>query len=306
MKATSALVETLGRQHGIVSRSQLLQLGFSSRAIERRKAAGELVAVHPGVYRAAVAPMTETQRLWAALAAAGDEAVISHRAAAQLWCLRGVSSEVPEISVIHERPRLVGCHVHRMQSLSPPDVVRRDDGLPITSVARTILDLGAVVHPNQVGRAAIDALNRRLVGWHQLAEVLVREGGRGRAGTAPLRRFMAREEPGVAALESELEVRFWELVRAHRLREPVRQFVVRCGDRTYRIDFAYPDLLLAVEVDGVAWHGTAADRRRDRQRVRALEALGWTVLRFSWEDLVRRPELVVARINEALTANRAA
>ena len=306
MQRDSALIETLGRQHGVVSRTQMLQLGFSSRAIERRKAAGELVGVHPGVYRAAVAPMTEMQQLWAALAAAGDEAVVSHRAAAELWSLRGVSTRVPEISVIHERPRLVGCHVHRMQSLSPPDVVLRDDGIPITSVARTILDLGAVVHPNQVGRAAIDALHRRLVSWEQLAQVLVREGGRGRAGTAPLRRFMAREDAGIAALESELEVRFWELVRAYGLREPVRQFVVRGGGRNFRIDFAYPDVLLAMEVDGVAWHGTAADRRRDRERDRALEALGWTVLRFKWEDVIRRPDLVVARINEALASRRAA
>lgn len=306
MNGQPALVETLGRQHGIVSRTQMLQLGISSRAIERWKAAGELVGVHPGVYRAAVAPMTEMQQLWAALAAAGDEAVVSHRAAAELWSLRGVSAQVPEISVIHERPRLPSCHVHRMQRLIPPDVVVRDDGLPITSVARTILDLGAVVHPNQVGRAAVDALHRRLVSWQQLAEVLVREGGRGRAGTAPLRRFMAREDPGVAALESELEVRFWELVRAYGLRVPDRQFVVRGGGRTFRIDFAYPDVLLAMEVDGVAWHGTAADRRRDRERDRALEALGWTVLRFKWEDVVRRPDLVVVRINEALAAKRAA
>ena len=306
MKGPSALVETLGRQHGVVSRTQLLQLGMSSRSIERRKAAGEFVGVHSGVYRVAVAPMSEMQRLWAALAAAGDEAVVSHRAAAALWSLRGVSAQVPEISVIHERPRLAGCHVHRMQRLAPPDLVLREDGLPITSVARTLLDLGAVIHPNQVGRAAIDALHRRLVSWGQLAEVLVREGGRGRAGTAPLRRFMGREDPGVAALESELEVRFWELVRSYGLREPARQFVVRAGGRMFRIDFAYPDVLLAVEVDGAAWHGTAADRRRDRERTRALEALGWTVLRFKWEDVIRRPDLVVARINEALASRRAA
>lgn len=306
MKGDPALIETLGRQHGVVSRTQMLQLGFSSRAIERRKAAGELVGVHPGVYRAAVAPMTDMQQLWAALVAAGDQAVVSHRAAGELWSLRGVTAKVPEISVIHERPRLRGCHLHRMQSLSPPDVVLRDDALPITSVARTILDLGAVVHPTQVGRAAIDALHRRLVTWPQLAEIVVREGRRGRAGTAALRRFMAREEPGVAALESELEVRFWELVRAFGLRVPVRQLVVQGGGRKFRIDFAYPELLLAMEVDGVAWHGTAADRRRDRERDRALDALGWTVLRFRWEDVVWRPELVVARINAALTAKRAA
>ena len=300
------LQETIGRQHGIVGRTQLMELRVSPRTIERWVSRRELVRVHPGVYRSPVAPPTATQKLWAALVAAGPEAVVSHRAAAELWGMRGVSAQVPELSVIHERPRLENCRLHRMQSLSPPDVVERTDGIPITSPARTVLDLGAVVHPDQVARAAIDALHRRLVGWDQLAAVLGREGRRGRAGTAALRRFMAREDPGIAALESELEVRFWELVTSSDLRLPVRQFVVRDGRHVFRLDFAYPELMLAIEVDGVAWHGTAADRRRDRERERFLRGLGWTVLRFGWDDVIRRPDYVIARITEALSRVQAA
>jgi len=306
MEPFKGLADLMGRQHGVVSRTQLLDLGVSSRSIERRKASGALLGVHPGVYRSPVAPVSEDQKLWSAVLAAGPEAAVSHRSAAAISQLRGIRVDQPEISVIHERPRLEGCHLHRMQSLSPPDIYRRSDGLPVTTVARTILDLGAVVHPDLVARAAIDGLHRRLTRWDQLAEVLAREGRRGRAGSAALRRFLAREEPGVAALESELEVRFWELIKSSGLPLPERQFIVRDGGRVLRLDFAYPDIWLDIELDGMAWHGTAADRRRDRERDRLLRSLGWRVLRFGWEDVVRNPLRVLDGISGALAASRAA
>lgn len=306
MTRDRGIFDVLGQQHGVISRPQLLGLGVSPRTIDRWVAAGKLVGLHPGVYRSPTAPITDTQRLWAALVAAGEEAAVSHRSAAHIWSLRGVQAHVPEISVIHERPRLPDCHLHRMRNLLEPDVVRLEDGMPVTSVARTILDLGAVIHPDQVARAAIDALHRRIVRWDQLADVLAREGRRGRAGTAPLRRFMTQEEPGVAALESELEVRFWEIVRASGLPLPVRQHALAVGGRRLRIDFGYPELLLAFELDGVAWHGTAADRRRDRERDRLLANLGWKVLRFGWEDVTRRPEIVIETIAREISERRAA
>ncbi len=113
---------------------------------------------------------------------------------------------------------------------------------------------------------------------------------------------MAREDPGVAALESELEVRFWEVVEGFGLPRPARQHRVQIGRRTIRIDFVFADRRIAIEVDGRAWHGAAADRRRDRERDKALADLGWLVLRFGWEEIVRHPGRVAEAVRAALAS----
>ncbi len=185
----------LRRQHGVVSRQQLISEGVSDRWIERSLRESRLVRVHAGTYRDAGAPETVTQANWAALLATGPGAVLSHRTAASLWGLRGIEPSGPEVSAVHARPRLVGCHIHRMQTLAPPDVVDID-GQPVTSVARTLLDLGAVVRPNQVGRAAIDALHRRLVGWGDLGRRARARGATGPSRNRAAAPFHGERRPG--------------------------------------------------------------------------------------------------------------
>jgi very-short-patch-repair endonuclease len=274
------------KQHGLVSRPQAIATGLTTRQVQARVTAGLLVAVHRGVYRMAGAPPTPSQVLLAACFAGGEGAVASHRSAAAIWRLRGVERpQCPEITVhgtssVHVRAVVV----HRTSRLRSPDVGMRD-GIPATSVPRTLLDLGAVA-PWLVEAAMEDALFRGLTTPGSLRRVLDRVGASGRNGTAVLSALAEARTPGQAPTESPLEDAIVGVLRRHGLPEPVRQHRVRTsGGRTLRLDLAYPDIKLAIEADGRIWHSGRADFARDRARTNVLAGLGWTLLRFGWHDV---------------------
>ncbi|MDP1804119.1 MAG: type IV toxin-antitoxin system AbiEi family antitoxin domain-containing protein, partial [Acidimicrobiales bacterium] len=148
-------------QYSLASRTQAIDLGMTSRQLQDRLESGLLVPVHKGVYRLPGAPPTTTQALLAACMAAGG--VASHRSAAALWALRGVEATTPEITVLgSRRPEMRGVLVHRTDRMVDIDVSRRMR-VPVTTPARTLLDLGAVVTVELVEPALEDALMRRLV-----------------------------------------------------------------------------------------------------------------------------------------------
>ncbi len=158
-----------------------------------------------------MAPTAATARR-AALEAAGDGAALSHRTAAELWDLRGVRSTSTELTVTRRGiPRLRGVVVHRTNRLDPVDVASLG-GLAVTSPARTLIDLGAVLPSRSVLLAGEDALVRDLVDLDALADVLDRLGGKGRPGVRALRRVLELHVPG-AAVESRLEAATWALIR---------------------------------------------------------------------------------------------
>lgn len=222
----------------------------------------------------------------------------SHRSAAALWCLRGADRPpVVEVTVPGAaRHRLAGVVVHRSAQLPSCDVTRRS-AVPVTTPARTLLDLGAVA-PQLVEAAMEDALLRGLVSLSSLRRVLERSGAQGRAGTAVLRRLVDERDPSLAPTESPLEDALLGLLRRHGLPEPVRQHPVALpGGRLVRLDFAYPDLKLGIEADGRIWHSGRADFQRDRERGNLLARLGWTVLRFGSDDLRRRGDRVAVEVS---------
>src|SRR5256886_12739957 len=144
------ITKIAARQHGVVSRQQAIQAGFSRFAISRRLAAGQLKVVFPGVFAIPGVPDSPLQRFMAACLWAGDGAVASHRAAAWLWEIEGFTSAPVEISTTvggSRAPKGVICH--RVASLPPGDVTRRN-GIPVTTPARTLLDLGAVAGKRRV------------------------------------------------------------------------------------------------------------------------------------------------------------
>lgn len=297
-----------GRQHGAVSHSQALASGLTDAQVDYLLAKGEIVHMHQGVYRATGAPMTAMQRSWAALLAGGDAAVLAGRTAGGLWAMRDIWPREPELLVPYARhPELRGVLVHRTTALDPADVVQRTDGLRLTSPARTAHDIGWLVPRDVADSATIDALHRKLMDWSDLTDVLARIGGRGRRGTAALRAFLESYPEGVAALESELELRFWRLVRDYGLPEPIPQHKVILEGKKLRIDFAYlQPRRVALEVFGKRWHLSRADRRRDRERAALLVAYGWDYHEFGWDDVVwassRTAEVVSGALHASLTA----
>jgi very-short-patch-repair endonuclease len=289
----AAVARLAGQQYGVFSFAQARGLGASRQVIAHRSRSGLWESVAPAVYGLRAYPDSWEQQLMIAVLDAGDGAVVSHRAAARLWKLDGVTPELVEITVPRARRRFRAAVVHETAPFAEHEVgvVR---SLPVTSPAMTLLQLGAVTTEPIVERAYESARRLELVDHDDLVRVLECR----RAGVQTLRRVLARRNPDAAHTESELETRFLQLVRRHELPEPVAQHVVH----GYRIDFAWPARHLAVELDGMAFHDGRVRQLSDRSRQNVIVGAGWRVLRFTWDDVTRRPEAVVASIRRTLAA----
>src|ERR687893_920555 len=186
-RADVRLAEAAARQLGLVRREDIAAIGVSDRELEHLVAVGLLEGVHTGIYRHVAVPLDGRARVLAAVWAAGSVAVASHRTAAWLWEMRDVPRWRPEGTVAgRSRRSPTRVTVHRTDRLDPMDVTACE-GIPVTTVPRTLLDLGAVTDPPVVRQATQDAVIRNLVAPEDLLCVLERVGRRGRRGTAPPR-----------------------------------------------------------------------------------------------------------------------
>jgi very-short-patch-repair endonuclease len=222
-----------------------------------------------------------------ALLACGDGAVLSHRSAGALWGLvaRG-PAEIDVTLVARRRAGHAGIRIHRAP-LPPQDVMRRLD-LAVTSPLRTLLDLSAVVSRDELHRAVNEAQVQRLVTADEIRRALGP-----RRGVRALRDAVG-DEPRVT--RSDIERRMLALVRRVGLPLPATNVVVA----GHEVDFLWPEQRVIVETDGHAAHFTPARFESDRARDARLVAAGYVVLRFTWRQLVREPEVVAARLAAAL------
>jgi len=289
--------ELLARQHALVTTAQAHSIGIASPALNRRLRAGELERVLPHVYRSTLVAPTLAQSALAAVFWAGPDAIVSHTTAASLWGLAGIPSDKVHLLVPPaRRPRAARVVVHR------GEIAHRDrrmrDGVPVTSPARTLVDLAGVLGGETLEASLEDALHRGLTTSFALLRCLDAIGGKGRTGSQHLRRLLDGRDD--AALESRLEVKVWRLLRGAGLR-PVRQYEVRCGERTYRLDFAWPKFKVAVEADGFSAHGgTRIKFVADRRRAADLAAATWTVIPVTWDECTGNPGGVIQRVGASL------
>jgi hypothetical protein len=305
-RGDAGLAGLAATQHGVVTMKQARAAGLTIAQVKQRCDTGLLVAVHRGVYRHAAGEDSAATALLAACLAGGPTAVASHRSAGRLWGLRAVPRWRPEVTVTGSRlPRLAGVVVHRTDRLDAEDV-DRTQGIPVTSVARTALDLGSLLHVDPLRTAVEDAVLRRLVTPLDLVCVLERLGGPGRRGAKHLRAVVAGLVPA-PVLESRLEAALLRLIRESGAPPPVTQHeVVVAGGRRVRFDFAWPRRRVAVEADGRRWHATSADFEWDLARHNAVTAAGWQLYRYGWADVHRRPDRTRAGIAAALSTAGAA
>ena len=283
MKRVRAEMEAPG-QYGLMSRKQLLAGGASYHPIARRVARGDYVEVFPGVYRVKGAPESQRQRLLAAIFATGHRAVASHRSAAAILGFRGFHLDTVEITVGPSyHPRLGGAVVHRSAYLTDEDALIVG-GIPTTTAARTLFDLGALLSARALHRVIADALTDRLVTLARLLKE-VEKGVSGRPGSASFRKALALLDDQFDYGESWLEDSAIETIHASGFVLPERQVEVRSEEVFIgRVDLAYPGLKLAIEADGYEFHSTRLDFIRDRQRQNDLVMAGWSVLRYTSED----------------------
>lgn len=291
-----AIARLATRQHGVVSRTQLLIAGVTRHQVEWRLASGRLHAVHRGVYRVGHRAPGPRARAMAAVLACGPGAVISHRSAARMWELLAADEQDEiEVTVCRSRaPNRSGIRTRRTTTLDDRDISLLDR-IPITTPARTLLDLAAALPPYLLERIVAEARVRRLADRRSTADQLQRNPGR--PGTRALRTLL--ELPGGPAFtRSEAERRMLALVRAADLPPPL----VNSRIGRYEVDFLWRAQRIAVEVDGYAYHSNRRAFERDRAKDAALAAAGHTVLRVTWRQIADTPEAVIARLAAALVA----
>jgi len=300
-RAAARIALLTDKQHGVFSRSQALEAGLTRDQVEYRISAHLFVVVDHSVYRFAGTPSTWRQRLMAACLA--GPAVASHRSAGRLWDFPAMPAEPVEVTALrHRRRKPTDVTWHESFHLSEHDVTEVDR-IPVTRPVRTFLDLGAVLSPDELETVFNEGIRRNLLSVPAIANRLERFGSL-RRGTAVVRAVLERQLPGRRAPESVLETRFLQLVRSAGLPEPVAQHRVRSDDGVIaRLDFAYLDPMIAIELDGAAYHAGEFSRKRDRRRDIRLGALGWRVLRFDWDEVTCTPEYVLDALDAFLDRN---
>jgi hypothetical protein len=287
-------------QHGVVATAQLLEVGMSSDQIATRARAGWLHRVHRGVYAVGHRRLTRHGRWMAAVLAAGERAVLSDECAADLWGLvrsgiqRARSARLEVTVPAHDgrcrRPDLV---IHRRTSLRA-DETTRHAGIPVTTPARTLLDLATGWPRRQLERAIDEADRLRLCDGEELAALAATH--RGHPGRRRLAAVLRSHKAGSTLTRSELEERFLALCRARGLPPPL----VNAEILGLTVDFHWPDAGLIAETDGRGSHDTRRGFQDDRDRDSLLAAHGHRTLRLTWWDVSRRPAVVADRIRRVL------
>lgn len=226
--------------------------------------------------------------------------VTSHRAALKLLGIDGYSGNIVEVtSAGAKRSSTEVVRFHCVRTLDSCDVTRVGP-IPTTTPTRTLIDVGSVLSPARLEEAIDSALRLRLTSIDRLREGIERLGGSGRKGPNLVARLVD-ERGAVRPAESPLETRLVRLLRRNRLPQPERQFLVQdAGGLIGRLDFAYPQFKIAIEVQSYRWHSGRSAWRKDMERLNRLQALGWIVIQVGYEDLERHPEEVARRIRAAL------
>jgi very-short-patch-repair endonuclease len=272
----------------VVTRRQLLELGFGARAIDHRIRRGRLHPVHRGVYAVGRADISRYGEWMAAVLSCGHGAALSHESAAALWAIRAEPRSEIEVSVPAGRfPRRPGIVVHRRAVLSEKDLTRYR-GIPATDPVCTLVDLASRLERDQLEAAINEADKLNLVDPERLRSAL--EGLSRRPGVASLRELLDRRTFALTA--SALERRFLPLARKARLGPPQ----TRARLNGFEVDFYWPDLGLVVETDGLRYHRTPAQQARDRLRDQTHAAAGLTPIRFTHGQVVFEPDHVQATL----------
>jgi very-short-patch-repair endonuclease len=290
-----AVIEALAaRQHGIVTRSQLTRAGVPRHRIEYRVARRHLQRRYRGVYRVGAEDKLYGPEMAAAFAC-GESALVSHRSAAVAWQLHphpAIAMPV-EVSIRHGyRVPGRGVRVYRITGLCEDEAARLH-GIPITSPARTLLDLASCVGERELERALAHAERQCLVRREHIELLLARYPRR--SGTVKLRGLLAFSA-SAALTRSEAEARFLELIRKAQLRAPETNVVVKGCE----VDFLWRAERLVAEIDGYAFHCSPAAFERDRRRDAVLTAAGMRVMRITWRQLSCEPEALLVRLAQAL------
>ena len=287
-------------QHGVFTRKQARDLGFSRAQIALRVERNRWVEITKDIFRIAGTSVSDRSTVMATVFSAGPDAVTTASSALSLHGVRDFHL-LPAAVAASRRP-----HTNAMagvvETFKLPETHRTTiDNIPCATVARALFDLSGDVGERTLARAVDAALAARKVTVAEILQVIDDVAERGRRGSPRLRAVVDERAEGYQPPTTRLEVRFLELVLQAGIGAPERQ--VSLGGRLGwigAVDFAWPDARVIVETDGDTYHNSLTDRENDERRDRALEAQGWIVLRFNWIDVTKRPTSVIQTLRNAL------
>ncbi len=286
--------ELAGRQHGVVARRQLVALGFNAREIEHRVGRGRLHLVMRGVYAVGWPRLTTKRRWMAAVLVCGEGAALSHRSAAALWGIGGERRGKVDVSVRRRcELRRPGLWVRGRPSLAEEEVVFHD-GIPVTDVGRTLVDLATELNPLDVERAVNEADKRGLIDPETLRAAL--DHYVGEPGAPLLRELLDKRTFRLS--DSALEILFRPIAARAGLPPPLTK--QRVND--FEVDFFWPDLGLIIEADGLRYHRTPATQARDARRDRAHTLAAMTPMRFTHYEIRHEPSRVRDELRQVARA----
>lgn len=276
-KRSAQAWELARRQHGIVTRYQLLAVGFGARSIEHRIARGRLHPIMRGVYAVGWPKLTQKRRWMAAVLACGEGAALSHRSAAALWKIGSEKHNRIDVSVRRScKLRRPGLKIRARPTLAAEDVLSLD-GIAVTSPALTLIDLATELDPIGVERAVNEADKRDLIDPETLRAAL--DDHAGEPGVKVLRKLLDKRTFRLS--DSDLEILFRPIARKAGLPPPLTKQIVN----GFEVDFFWPDLGLVVETDGLRYHRTPSAQARDARRDRTHTLAGMTPLRFTHYEI---------------------
>jgi hypothetical protein len=292
-----AAIAALARaQHRVASLEQLTLLGLSPAAVQYRARIGRFERWAQGVYVLGAGPLTVDGVRRAAVFAAGQGAVLSHRSAAAAWGLVNGGPTKEHVTVEGRGRELARVKVHGANRLDAADVTEVRD-IPITTVARTIVDLAG------------DPCLERVFHEAEVAQLLDVVGCRAALSRVRGRLHLDRVEaliadPAADVTHSALEDRFGALCDPAGLPTRRTNQVIDLGDRLITVDVLFPAERVVVELDGERYHRTRRTFHTDRERDAALAALGYVVVRLTWRRVTRDGPAVVAQLRRILATRR--
>lgn len=300
---TDAVISRLAdAQHGVVARRQLLAAGVSRDAVRGRLRRGLLLSLHRGVYAVGHQRLTRHGRWLAAVLAAGPGAVLSHRDAGVLHGLGQWNYGRFEVTAAADIGSTARIRVFARRQLVSEDVTVVE-AIPVTAVARTLVDLAELLSYDRLLDVLTGAEQTRQFDLHALHRALDRVSHRPGPGHARLLAALTEQrQRGLQLTRSQLEIALRRLVREQRL--PPAQLNARIDGE--EVDAYWPEQRLVVEADGWEFHRDRASFARDRAKTNDLTLLGYTVLRFTHDDVVRRQSQTAAKIRNALSRATAA
>lgn len=283
-----AVARLATRQHGVLSARQLYELGLTKQVVYDRARRGHLHRLYLGVYAVGHRRLTRKGRWMAAVLASGPNAVLSHGAALALWDLQSHAPGPIDVTApARGRRSPDGIRLHCVRALDAADRTTID-AIPVTTVARTLLDYAETSSDSQL-RHALEAAERRdLLDAHQIADVLAR--GTGRRGAKALRTAIEAHTGEAPWTRSKLERDVLTLVRAAGLPEPHCNVMLH-GEL---VDFYWPQHKLVLEADSWLFHRTRAQFEKDRRRDAILQVAGIRVLRVTQQRIEHEPGRVAA------------